>query len=291
MRKKVIPVNNMTGDTDSGIAMERHTITSFSKKNNEHPDFSQQAEQSHRHDSHSFFLLERGTVLIEIDFKKHRIKAPALTYVHPDQVHRTMIVENAVVTSWSMTNENIQPQYLELLEDITASKPISLTKETFALFFEATSLCLKFTQRTNDELHHFLMTDSCNALMVLAISQFLAQSGPSKKISRLNTVTRSFRKILERNYATIKRPAAYAEKLNISAPYLNECVSKTTGYPVSYHIQQRIILEAKRMLYHSEKSVKEIATMLGYDDHAYFSRLFTKIAGMSALSFRNKNRD
>ncbi|WP_231577446.1 helix-turn-helix domain-containing protein [Sphingobacterium sp. IITKGP-BTPF85] len=80
-------------------------------------------------------------------------------------------------------------------------------------------------------------------------------------------------------------------RLNISTPYLNECVKDVTGYPVSYHIQQRIILEAKRLLYHSDKSVKEIADALGFEDYPYFSRLFSKVTGMSALSFRNKNRD
>ena len=56
-----------------------------------------------------------------------------------------------------------------------------------------------------------------------------------------------------------------------------------------YHIQQRIILEAKRLLYHSGKSVKEIATEFGYDDYPYFSRLFSKVAGMNALTLRGKN--
>lgn len=90
---------------------------------------------------------------------------------------------------------------------------------------------------------------------------------------------------------TAKRPTENAEQLNISTSYLNECVKNTTGHSVSYHIQQRVILEAQRLLYYSDGSVKEIATELGYDDYPYFSRLFTKVAGMSALAFKNKNRD
>jgi len=96
---------------------------------------------------------------------------------------------------------------------------------------------------------------------------------------------------LERDFVTVKRPTEYAQQLNISSPYLNECVKKTTGHSVSYHIQQRIILEARRLLYHSDLSVKEIATELGYDDYPYFSRLFSKVTGMTALGFRNKNHD
>lgn len=84
---------------------------------------------------------------------------------------------------------------------------------------------------------------------------------------------------------------AYAKSLNISTPYLNECVKTATGNSVSYHIQQRVILEAKRLLYHSNKSIKEIAGELGYDDYSYFIRLFVKITGMTPLAFRTKNFD
>lgn len=96
---------------------------------------------------------------------------------------------------------------------------------------------------------------------------------------------------MEHNYTAIKRPADYAQKLNVSTPYLNECVKNATGYSVSHHIHQRVILESKRLLYHSDQSVKEIAARLGYDDYPYFSRLFSKITGMTALTFRNKNHD
>ena len=127
--------------------------------------------------------------------------------------------------------------------------------------------------------------------MALVISQYLELTARTGTPSRFEIVTKSFREALERNYGTAKSPAVYAQKLNISTPYLNECVKNATGYSVSHHIQQRVILEAKRLLFHSDKSVKEIAAELGYDDYPYFSRLFSKVTGMTALAFRNKNLD
>jgi AraC family transcriptional activator of pobA len=78
--------------------------------------------------------------------------------------------------------------------------------------------------------------------------------------------------------------------LHVSPAYLNECVKTTTGHSVSYWIQQQIILEAKRLLGYSDLSIKEIASGLGYDDYAYFTRLFTKAGGCTPARFRKKYR-
>jgi AraC family transcriptional activator of pobA len=293
MRKKnkSIRVNTMTDNFGGDISIEKIAVKDLQALENASENDLENAEQSHRHDRHSFFLLESGTVSIEIDFQKYDIKPSSVIYMHPDQVHRMIAFENVTVSSWAINNENLNPGYLQLLEDITPAKPLVLEQETFSIFSEAVSLCIKFSERKNDKLYHSLLKDSCNALVALVISQYLEQSEPADKLSRFEIITKAFREILEHHYNTAKRPAEYAQKLNISTPYLNECVKNTTGYSVSYHIQQRIILEAKRLLYYSDKSVKEIAAELGYDDYPYFSRLFTKVAGMTALVFRNKNRD
>ena len=279
--------DNFGGD----ISIEKIAVDDISTLEKATLNGSEEAKQSHRHDRHSFFLLENGTVSIEIDFQKYTIKSPSVIYLHPDQVHRTTAFENVIVSSWAINNENLNPDYLKLLEGITPAKPLVLAIETFSIISEAVSLCLKFAERKNDKLYHSILKDSCNALVALVVSHYLEQSIPIGKISRFEIITKAFKELLERDYTTAKRPAEYAQKLNISTPYLNECVKNTTGYSVSHHIQQRIILEAKRLLYHSDRSVKEIAVELGYEDYPYFSRLFTKVAGMTALAFRNKNLD
>jgi AraC-like DNA-binding protein/mannose-6-phosphate isomerase-like protein (cupin superfamily) len=280
-----IPVNPMANQFGSGIAIEKISVKDLRTGDIE------DAKKSHREDGHSFFLLEKGNVSIEIDFQKYKISPSTVIYIHPSQVHRIITFENVSVSSWSINNENLNPKYLKILEDLTPAKPLVLKKETFSIISEAVSLSIKFFERKNDKLYHSLIKDSCNALVALVASQFLEQSKSTHKLSRIEIVTKDFKEILERNYTTAKRPAAYAQKLNISTPYLNECVKNATGYSVSHHIQQRVILEAKRLLFHSDKAVKEIAIELGFDDYPYFSRLFTKVTGITALAFRNTNLD
>jgi AraC-like DNA-binding protein len=200
-------------------------------------------------------------------------------------------LENVTASFWAINNENLNPEYLRLLEDITPVKPLTLDEETFSIISEAVSLCIKFSERKHEKLYDVLLKDSCNTLVALVASQYLKQSKSTDALSRFEMINKAFKTLLESNFITSKKPTEYAQTLNISTAYLNECVKNTTGHSVSYHIQQRIVLEAKRLLYHSDKSVKEIASELGYEDAAYFSRMFSKVTGMTALSFRNKNHD
>ncbi|SEW45159.1 helix-turn-helix domain-containing protein [Chitinophaga arvensicola] len=291
MRKKTtsIPVNVKADESGIGISIERMSAKDLPAADKAIIDAFIASGQSHREDGHSFFLLEEGSVSIEIDFQQHKIPRSSVLYMHPNQVHRITAFKNVVVSSWSINNEHLRPEYLALLESIVPAKPLVLNKETFSLFSEAVSLGIKFSERKEDKLYQSLLRDSCNALVALVISQYLDEAGSTGKPSRFQVITKAFREMLERNYNTGKRPTAYARELNISVPYLNECVKNTTGYSVSYHIQQRVILEAKRLLFYSDRSVKEIATELGFDDYPYFSRLFTKTTGMTPLTFRNKN--
>lgn len=285
-QKHPIPVNTMIDDLGPGITIEKFCMKDLHLLSAATFEVDKSV---HRHDGHSFFLVETGQVKLEIDFEHYTIQAPAIIYVHPDQVHSTSASDDVVIVSWALSDDNLNPEYLKLLANITPAKPLPLNDDTFSIFLEAATLCLKLYGRNNDKLYHHLLKDSCNALVALVISQYLALAKSTDKLLRFEIITKAFRELLETNYTTVKRPVEYAAKLNISTPYLNECVKNATGHPVSYHIQQRVILEAKRLLVHSSQSVKEIAAILGYDDYPYFSRLFTKATGVSALIFRNKN--
>ena len=64
-------------------------------------------------------------------------------------------------------------------------------------------------------------------------------------------------------------------------------MKELTGLSSSQYIKNEIILLAKRELFHTSDSVKEIAYRLGFTDNAYFTRLFTETAGISPNKFRD----
>jgi len=254
------------------------------------PDYKE-VVRSHRDGGHSFFLQEKGVTQIEIDFQLYQVVAPAVVYMHPNQVHRLVEFKEATLSSWIITNDNLLPDYLQLVEELAPVEPLPLTTDALAILSQTASLCLQLSSRKQEKLHYQLLKESCNLLVALVASQYLAQAKPTHSYSRFDGITKTFKSELERAFTTIKSPASYAERLNLSTPYLNECVKTATGHSVSYHIQQRIVLEAKRLLHHSDKSVKEIAAELGYEDYSYFVRLFRKVAGMTPLVFRSQNLD
>ncbi|WP_270090828.1 helix-turn-helix domain-containing protein [Sphingobacterium sp. SYP-B4668] len=283
-KEKFIPIKTMTDASNSGIVIAKASF-------DEHDIMSlDDARRSHRDDYHSFFLLEKGTTDIEIDFQQYTITPFSILYTHPHQVHRIVAMESVSGSFLGISSENINPVYLHLLEEIAPLKPLLLERDVFSILSDSVSLSITLSQRRHERLYHTLLKDSCNTLIGLITSQYLEVAHAADKLSRSEVITKSFKLALQRDFLTIKRPTAYAEALNITTSYLNECVKEATGHPVSYHIQQRLILEAKRLLYHSDKSVKEVADTLGFEDYAYFSRFFSKAVGMSALAFRNKNR-
>jgi AraC-like DNA-binding protein len=250
-----------------------------------------EVERAHRDGGYTFIIQEKGNTTIEIDFQTYCIKAPAIVYINPHQVHRVISFDRAMLSTWIVTEENISAAYLSLLQDFTPADILSVKPETLDILSDAVALCMKLSGNKTEILYHSILKESCNTLIALIISQYLALEKPTVYHTRFEDITRAFKTTLEKNYKKVKNPRDYAGLLNLSTSYLNECVKVTTGKPVSIHIQQRIILEAKRLLYHSGKSVKEIADELGYDDFSYFTRLFSKAVGMSPTAFLAKNRE
>lgn len=83
----------------------------------------------------------------------------------------------------------------------------------------------------------------------------------------------------------------YAGLMNLSAGHLSEMVKAQSGKPAIKHIHDRLVLEAKRLLFHSEISLKEIAFDLGFTDASYFSRFFKRETGQPPADYRLTTRE
>ena len=90
---------------------------------------------------------------------------------------------------------------------------------------------------------------------------------------------------MEKYYVQEKLASEYAEKLNITQKHLNRVVKSITTKTTTDIILERVILEAKRNLIYTDDSFSKIANKLGYEDYAYFSKIFKKRVGVSPSEF------
>ena len=95
-----------------------------------------------------------------------------------------------------------------------------------------------------------------------------------------------FEKLVEENHATEHYPKYYADKLAITANYLNFICKNVSGKTAGEIIRNRIILEAKRLLINSEFSISQISFQLGFEDNSYFTKFFKTNAHISPSEFR-----
>lgn len=80
-----------------------------------------------------------------------------------------------------------------------------------------------------------------------------------------------------------------AEKVHLSPGYLSDLLKKETGKNAQEHIHFYLIEEAKNILMSTDKSISEIAHLLGFEYPQYFNRLFKQKTGKTPLEFRNVN--
>jgi AraC-like DNA-binding protein len=103
-------------------------------------------------------------------------------------------------------------------------------------------------------------------------------------------LVKNFKEIVDHNFKKWHQVKDYADALNISPNYLNEVIRNSVHISAKDFIQNRIILEAKRLVIFTEKSGKEIGFDLGFDDPSHFSKFFKSNIGLSIQEFKESIR-
>ena len=93
---------------------------------------------------------------------------------------------------------------------------------------------------------------------------------------------------IESYYKENKSAAFYASTLNITPKHLNRITKTTLNKTTTELITERILLEAKRLIVHSNNSLSNIAELLGYEDYSYFSKIFKKHTKITPIQFKKK---
>lgn len=282
---KNIPVHILKERTNLGIQIKR-----FTKK------FPVEEEEivtgNHRDDHYIFFVLEKGSGSMLIDFNDMHVPQSSLYYILPSQVHQR--IRNEVSDGWYVAVDTslVPPECRVVFEGrLFLQQPFLLNPYQLKQCSDLlTLLNNKYEEERNGTFGLMTLHALLKSFITIAAGYYDQYYKTESKVSRPAQLSAQFRNMLALEMRTMKSPSEYAARLNVSETYLSEVIKKATGFPASYWIQQELIMEAKRLLYYSELTVKEIAHDLGYADASYFSRIFRKVAGMPAITFRQQYR-
>ena len=100
-------------------------------------------------------------------------------------------------------------------------------------------------------------------------------------------ILQNLKNYIEVHFKTKHSASDYADLLNLTPKALAKITKTHFNKTLTDLISERIIIEAKRELYLTNKAVKEIAYELGYEDEHYFSRFFKNNADVSPQMYRD----
>lgn len=138
------------------------------------------------------------------------------------------------------------------------------------------------------ELHQTALAHGLAAL--LAQLALVDATGAPSAHGPTHEVFLWFRDHIEDHYSGWHKVSDYADRLGYSTRTLNRLARRYTGLSAKELIDERVVLEAKRKLCHTDASVSEIAEQLGFDDASNFSSYFRRQADLTPGTFRLQSR-
>tara|TARA_B110000091_G_scaffold135168_1_gene144683 strand:- start:1465 stop:2304 length:840 start_codon:yes stop_codon:yes gene_type:complete len=244
-------------------------------------------------DAYAIYWIQEGKGTYNIDFKKYTFDDNVLFFLSPGQVFRvdSEYIKTAYKLTFSKDFYCIQTHDQEVacngvlfnnVYETPFVKPCK--KDTAKLNFIIQSLIEEFQQKgaaKYDMLQSYLKQFIICAVRVQTAHYVLKEDAETR-------LFKDFSVLLEQHYKTVHTVTDYATRLGVSPKSIAKNFQKRGAKTPSELIKNRILLEAKRLLIYSDKTVKEIAFQLGFKDPAYFTRFFTKAITKSPLQFKKE---
>ncbi|MFG2937550.1 helix-turn-helix domain-containing protein [Streptomyces sp. NPDC048282] len=250
-------------------------------------------ERVHRIDFHVVMLFTEGPVRHMIDFAEYEAGAGDLLWIRPGQVHRfsrTCEYRGSVLT--------MQPGFLpRAIVEATGlyryDLPPLLRPDPPRLAALQASLAnlrreYEDTETLPLSLHTSVLRHSLTAFL-LRLAHLAASSAEAARRQADTTFT-LFRDAVEKDFAANHSVSAYADALGYSRRTLVRAVRAATGETPKGFIDKRVVLEAKRLLAHTDLPIGRVGAAIGFPDAANFSKFFHLHTGQTPVTFRAELR-
>lgn len=247
----------------------------------------------HRHNFYELMVFTEGSGTHEIDFNEFEIEKNSVHFVSPTQVHKlksTSARGYVICFREEFLPLNPGQSFVDTFQfyDFTQYAPVIKMDESVFRNIVEVAVTLDGGLQSSSTLNREILSAYLNILLLKIKEYFIDRCiFETNSIATGNPKIQEFKKLIAAHYVDHYTVFQYAELLNISTNYLNALSKKETGRTAIDLVHERVLLEAKRLLYATSLSVKEIANLLHFDSDAYFVRFFKKNVGQTPLDYRN----
>ena len=252
-------------------------------------------EYPHRHDFYEVLYLSGGSGYHIIDSNKYKIEPPCIFFMTPGQTHKLELSHDIdgyiflFSRDFYLLNQSNKNKLLgfPFFHSVNRQNPplsvVTVNDNVFIKnLFERGCLEVK-NSNDNEEIIRSLLD-----LILLTCNRLY----PNEKGVVLNNkghiLVKKFLQLIEENYQKNLKVNDYASVLAITANHLTQLVKQITGKTTIEILQEKNILEIKRLLLYTNLSVTEIASQMNFADQSYFTKYFKKCTGQTPLDFRKE---
>jgi AraC-like DNA-binding protein len=240
-----------------------------------------QVEEPHRHNFYTIIWTIKASGKHTIDLNTIDIQNDMMFFIHPEQVHQVESEDKSpevlaiLFTEEFLIKNGITSQFMNGLNLFSVEGKINFIQLDENAEIKKLILTLQEVYQSNE---HFKEAKLSAYLKLFLLESFnLKSNKPIESIGEVQPeIVSRFKNLVEQRYQEWHKVSEYADKLTISANYLNEIIKKNTGRTAKEHIQNRLASEAKRLSFFTQLSAKEIGFKLGFNDPSHFAKFSKK---------------
>jgi AraC-like DNA-binding protein len=242
-----------------------------------------------RPEFHVLQVVEHGTGHQAIDFRRYSLRPGSVLWVRPGQVHQMDGIGQVDGTLVLFLPDFLAPctlaAGLAAAPFVPCGWDLDLRRDTLTLL-ALEHLRTEYTGGVGDPLAERIeLLRQLLTVLVLRITP-RPEASPRPPSDAFSL----FRQAVECDFATSRQVSHYARRLGYSARTLSRASLAATGTGAKEFIDARVLLEAKRLLAHSDLTVMQCARRVGFHDAANFSKFFEQRAGLTPGAFRTSAR-
>ena len=263
----------------------------YIKKFDEHIRDYDFISKPHRHDFFFMVYFTQGSGTHTIDFVTYDIHPGDVFFMSPARVHSWELSSDidGFVLFFSVDFYLKDFAHHKIFDfpffNTTLYQPLLHLPESYLMFVTQTMQTMHDEFRLQAKRVDEVLQSYLNILLIQLSRLYQLQTTPSESLHLVHQI-RQLEVLIDTHYTTEKSVQAYADLMNLSVKQLNHICKMALNKSTSELIQERIVLEAKRLLVHSDWTVAQIGAHLQYFDNAYFTRFFKKMVGVTPEQFR-----